>query len=356
MIGNEMGRSADPHYPTIDPKFVRAEIVDELNRGTFGGERFIIAEADTSIRPGWFYHKEQDCFVKTPRQLVDLWFNSVGNSAIMLLNFPPDRRGLVHETDVKNAIDAHNIISRALSVNFAQNATVTADSVRVGFAPDSMVNDKYDAVYSASDDNITPVIEVNLGEKRTFDTVVIGEYIELGVRVRGFKIESCQDGEWHLLADKKSIGYKKAVFVGKTTTDRLRITIYDAAAAPVIREFGLYDFGGAGYEDDVSRTTPGESVDIASNPGAKVICIDDGVVVQFGGIFPFNTVKFNGDGISSYELLIFNGSSFQPAAKGESTGGEVVISLDETVEMSYQIKLKTDKKVDESINIRVYEM
>ena len=355
-IGNEAGIAGDPHYPTINPEFVRTEITAEMNKGTFGGERFIVAETDTSIRPGWFYHKEQDYFVKSPKQLVDLWFNSVGSSANMLLNFPPDRRGLVHELDSKNAIEANNIVNKALSVDFAANAKVKADSVRDGFPADSIVNGNYDAVYVADDSNITPVIDIELDGEKTFDTFVIGEYVELGVRINGYRVEAFVGGEWKLLADKKSIGYKKAVKFEKTTTDKLKITIYSAAAAPVLREFALYDFEAAGYKAEDERKAPGESFDISKNPSASVSYEDEGVTVMIGGLFPFNTIKFNGAGFSKYELRIFNGAQFYTAEEGTTEGKEVTITLKETERKAYQFKLLTDKKPDESINIRVYEM
>lgn len=355
-IGNEAGIAGDPHYPTINPEFVRTEITAEMNTGTFGGERFIVAETDTSIRPGWFYHKEQDYFVKSPKQLVDLWFNSIGSSANMLLNFPPDRRGLVHELDSKNAIEANNIVNRALAVDFAQNAKVKADSVREGFPADSIVNGNYDAVYVADDSNITPVIDIELDGEKTFDTFVIGEYVELGVRVDGYRVEAMVDGKWVLLADKKSIGYKKAVKFARTTTDKLKITIYSAAAAPVLREFALYDFESAGYTEEDEREAPGESFDISKNPSASIMYEDEGVTVMIGGLFPFNTIKFNGAGFSKYELRIFNGAQFYTAEQGVTEGKEVTITLKETERKAYQFKLLTDKKVDESIDIRVYEM
>lgn len=355
-VGNEAGYAGDPHYPTINFEPVFKEITSEMNSGTFGGERFIIAEVDTSIRPGWFYHKDQDHYVKSPKELVDLWFKSVGSSAIMLLNFPPDRRGLVHETDSKNAIEAHNIVSKALAVDYAQNATVTADSVKKDFPADNIVNSNYDAVYVSDDSNITPVIDIKLDGEKTFDTFVIGEYVELGVRINGYKVEAFADGEWKLLADKKSIGYKKAVYFGKTTTDHVRITIYSAAAAPVLREFSLYSFDDAGYLSATERKPIAESFDIMTNLSAETTYEEDSVTAMLGGLFPFNTIKFNGAGFSEYELLIFNGSQYYSVTKGKTEGGEITISLNETVKTSYQFKIKTDKKPDDSINIRVYEM
>ena len=355
-IGNEAGYAGDPHYPTINYEAVYKEITGEMNSGTFGGERFIVAEVDTSIRPGWFYHKDQDDSVKSVKELVDLWFKSVGSSAIMLLNIPPDRRGLVHENDAKNAISAHHIISKALSVDYALNATVTADSVRDGFPADSIVNGNYNAVYAADDSNINPVIDIRLDGEKTFDTFVIGEYVELGVRINGYKVEALVNGEWKLLADKKSIGFKKAVYFGKTTTDRIRITIYSAVAAPVLREFSLHSFDDAGYSTAPGRLPRSSKFDIASNLSAEITYEEDSVTAMLGGLFPFNTIKFDGAGFSEYEFYIFNGTQYYLAKKGKTEGKEVTISLPETITTSYQIKVKTDKKPDESMNLRVYEI
>ena len=94
-IGNESGSSSQACWATINPDALRTENVKDLNSGHFGGERFIPAEADTSVRPGWFYHEEQDNMVKSPSELFKYWFNSVGTNAGMLLNIPPDKNGLL---------------------------------------------------------------------------------------------------------------------------------------------------------------------------------------------------------------------------------------------------------------------
>ncbi len=351
-IGNEGGVSSDPHYPTVNFETLSKEIRNELNSGVFGGERFVIAEADTSIRPGWFYHKEQDEFVKTPKELVDLWFNSVGNSAVMLLNFPPDRRGLVHEIDAKNAIEANNIINKALSVNYALNAEVTADSVKEGHPADNIINGNYNAVYAAEKN--TSVINIKLDGKKTFDTFIIGEYIELGIRINGFKVEVKENDNWKLVSDKKSVGFKKAVYIGEHITDEIRVTVYSAADVPVIREFGLYNFKDSGYDVNEQPKESFKNIDLAKNPSARAIYEKDGATVMLGGLFPFNTIVFNGKGISSYKLLIFNGSQFYVAKEGVVSSDEVVITLDETIKTSYQFKILTEKEATEEINIRVY--
>ena len=96
-VGNESGYAGNPCWATIDQSSLEIENTVELNSGKAGGNRFIPAEVDVSIRPGWFYHENQDGAVRSAENLVKYWFESSGRNAGILLNFPPDRRGLIHE-------------------------------------------------------------------------------------------------------------------------------------------------------------------------------------------------------------------------------------------------------------------
>ena len=351
-IGNEAGRGVDPHYLTVNPE-------DEENyfRGHLGGERFIISEVDTSVRPGWFYHKAYDKQVKDTDKLIDLWFNSIGVSSTMLLNFPPDKRGLVFETDAKNAIDAHKIIEKVLSKNFAQNASVKANSVRDGFPAENIINGNYDDVYVPEEGVLNPVIEITLEKEEIFDTLLLGEYIELGVRVGGFTAEAFIDGKWTLLADKKSIGYKKAIYFSPVTSDRIRITITEAMAEPVLREFGLYNLTCEGYIQNKPRKILGEEWDLVHDrPNTRVKNDADGITVELNGICPFNRLRFNGTGIDKYELQVFDGEKYVPYLSGENPSEEETIDLKETITHAYQFRFITGKSDNENLNLRVYEM
>jgi alpha-L-fucosidase len=84
------------------------------------------SETDVSIRPGWFYHKEEDDRVKTPEKLFDIYFSSVGRNGVLLLNIPPDKRGLIHENDVKNLKEWKKLIDLTFSINLASGAKVTS--------------------------------------------------------------------------------------------------------------------------------------------------------------------------------------------------------------------------------------
>lgn len=357
-VGNESGYAGNVHYSTIDASSLEVEIVQELNTGKFGGERFIPAEVDVSIRPGWFYHQDQDDEVKSVEKLVKIWFDSIGRGCMMLLNFPPDRRGLVHETDAKNAVEAHNFIQKTFSVNLAAMGKANADSVRaLECEADMMLNDEYECFYAASDDNITPVIEINLPEAVEFDCYSIGEYVELGQRICGYKVEAFVGGEWKLLADKKSMGYKNVEYFEAVTSDKVRISIYDAGAAPVIREFGLYKLPYDIFNSELKeKKTLKEAKDLTKGPSSKIIYENDGAIVEFGGIYPFNTIKFNGNMIWKYEVFAFDGSKFYSIHKGSKPAEVEVVHLPETIDSSYKIKIVTGRTGDESLDIGVFEI
>lgn len=357
-VGNESGYAGDPHYPTIDPDALVTETTSMLNSGKFGGSRFIPAEVDVSIRPGWFYHKDQDESVKSVKKLVDLWFDSVGKGAMMLLNFPPDRRGLICEADANNAAEANRIIKDTFAFNLAAGGKAVSDSVRdISCEADFMLNDCYENFYAASDDNITPTIEIALPKKTAFDTFVIGEMIELGIRVKGYRIEAYVDGVWQTLADKKSMGFKWAEHFDCVETDRVRIVIYDAACAPVIREFGLYKLPDGFYDaEKAEKEKMKKAFNLAEGASAKIIEEEDGVLAEFGGIYPFNTVCFNGAGIWSYKIYAFDGSNYYLIYEGEKPAANEVVHLDKTIDSSYKLKLETGKKDNQNINLKIYEL
>ena len=106
-VGNEKGIAGDPCWATFDPKGTHGgpgmpgdTKSDEAATGHRYGSRWMPAECDVSIRPGWFWHERENSLVKTPDELLDLYFKSVGRGAHLLLNVPPDRRGLLHENDL----------------------------------------------------------------------------------------------------------------------------------------------------------------------------------------------------------------------------------------------------------------
>lgn len=102
-VGNEKGVAGTTHFGSLEIENLTGYPAAKLNRGHQNGNMYIYSESDVSIRPGWFYHESQDAFVKSPAVLDNIWFTTVGRNSNLLLNFPPDKRGLIHNTDAEYA-------------------------------------------------------------------------------------------------------------------------------------------------------------------------------------------------------------------------------------------------------------
>ncbi|MBR7140707.1 MAG: alpha-L-fucosidase, partial [Clostridia bacterium] len=123
--GNESGYVSEPHYASIELGTIVDEVRSVLNTGQMGASSYVPSEVDVSIRPGWFYHPDQDTKVKTVSRINKIWFDSVGRNSMMLLSFPPDTRGLVCDRDAENAIASGKCIEKMLSHNYADGADIS---------------------------------------------------------------------------------------------------------------------------------------------------------------------------------------------------------------------------------------
>lgn len=353
-VGNESGYAGDPCYETVDPVVLEIEDRAKLNSGTLGGSKFIPPEVDVSIRPGWFYHPEQEDEVKSVEALVRLWYQSVGRGGMMLLNFPPNREGVLPQQDTENALRAHEIVSRMLSVNLAADATAVCQQERSPqYQAQNLLTEGEDLFFAAKDEEKCVTIQIKLPREKRFNTFVIGEYIPLGVRVSGYRISAKVNGEWALLKDKKSMGYLWAEYFDEISSDEVKIELYSFLAPPVIRCFGLYHLEIDPYGE---RKTGGNARDLAKGKSAHVIYEKEGAVVEFGGIYPFNTVMFNGKGIWNYRLEAFDGSNYYEVCRGVRPEERHVIRLPKRIEGSYQIRLVTGIPGNETLDVSVFDL
>jgi alpha-L-fucosidase len=244
--GNERGFVGETNWNTINTDTLYAGkggITGLLNTGTEGGDKWIPAEVDVSIRPGWFYHAHEDDKVKTPEALFDIYLSSVGRGSNLLLNIPPDRRGRVHENDVQALSGWKELLDEAFSNNLALNMKANADQVR-GKHPTyaaGNVTDGDKETYWATDDNVTTAsVTIDLNEKKKIKYIFVQEYIKLGQRVRTFDVEVEQDGEWEKVATSTTIGYKKILRLDPIETSKVRISITGSRACPLISNVEIY--------------------------------------------------------------------------------------------------------------------
>lgn len=296
-IGNERGIAGQTCWSTLDTAgFVPGGDLnrDTLNIGNVHGQAWVPGEADVSIRPGWFYRESEDDKVKTLDQLLEIYYGSVGRNSLLLLNVPPDKRGLIHSADSLRLMEFKAAIDSIFSDDLSEGAHAEASCTRGGsrkFAADMMIDGNYDT-YWATDDGIdTATVTVRLPEARTFNRIMLQEYIQLGQRVSAFSIEARDSsGRWEKIADGTTIGYKRILLTGKTTSDAVRIRIEKSCACPVLNNFGLYldevMYGGATSQDKSSSSAgDGHKAHIISMDASEPYIMDLGKEETARGIF-----------------------------------------------------------------------
>ncbi len=245
-VGNERGVAGETNWNTItiDTLYAGKPGIEHLlNTGSEDGKSWVPAEVDVSIRPGWFYHEKEDSLVKRPEKLFDIYLTSVGRGSTLLLNVPPDRRGLFHENDVAALKGFSELLKKEFARNLAANAKAIADKTR-GNAPDyaaSNLTDGNKESYWATDDRILNAkVEIDLGKEETVKYVLLQEYIKLGQRIKSFKVEVWKGDQWEKVAEGTTIGYKRILKIEPVQTSKLRISITGSKACPVISNVEVY--------------------------------------------------------------------------------------------------------------------
>ncbi|MBS0590810.1 MAG: alpha-L-fucosidase, partial [Proteobacteria bacterium] len=226
--GNEKGMAGDPNWAMIDPAAVPYPGADSpavtraLLHGDAHGSVWRPAEADVSIRPGWFHHAAEDDKVKSVEQLNDIWFNSVGHNAKLLLNVPPTRAGLFHANDV----------ARLREWRKSRDAL---------FAHDLAAGKK--VVWKKTGER-SAVAEIDPGAAQPIGIVRLAEDIAQGQRVAKYVLHGAGDGDWKELAQGSTIGACKLDRIAPTTLRKLRVTVLDAIAPPSPLRVAVYPAGG----------------------------------------------------------------------------------------------------------------
>jgi alpha-L-fucosidase len=202
------------------------------------------AECDVSIRPGWFWHEAENSKVKTPRQLRELYYASVGRGGSLLLNVPPDRRGLIHEADAASLREFGSLRRETFRSNLAAQARVAASNVR-GHRPEWGGRNLVDGdrhSYWSTDDGITNAdVVFEFSRPVRFNLVRLREYIALGQRIDAFAVDLWRDGDWQIFGIGTSIGLGRILrSTDFVTTTRIRLRIIQAAASPAISECGVF--------------------------------------------------------------------------------------------------------------------
>lgn len=245
-VGNEDGYAGETCWSTLDIAGFQpgagAPPRDTLNCGNVHGEAWVPAEADVSIRPGWFYKDSENDRIKTLEELLGIYYASVGRNAVLLLNVPPDRTGRIYRADSLRLMEFRKALDTIFGKNLADDAVAESSSVRGRqFRAGNILDGDYDSYWSTPDGVTSASVTVQLDGPKTFNRIMLQEYIPLGQRVAGFDVEIRKaDGSWEQVASASTIGYKRILHTGKVTTSEVRINIRKAFACPVLNGFGLY--------------------------------------------------------------------------------------------------------------------
>lgn len=219
--GNEKGEAGDPNWSTVNPRTVTFPgasgpgVSRALLHGDPDGTVWRPAEADVSIRPGWFYHPAEDSRVRTSDQLFDLYLSSVGRNSKLLLNVPPARDGLLSEADIASLNGFHRLRTSRFGADLAAGA-------RVRWQPDGRA------------------AEIDLGHRVTIALARLGEDITRGQVVAGYSLFGSDEGLWRLLARGTTLGYARIARFEPAAVQRVRVVIDEAIAPPRTLAIRLY--------------------------------------------------------------------------------------------------------------------
>lgn len=330
-VGNERGFAGATNWAFLRKGEVYPGYPNypELQYGHADGNQWVPAECDVSIRPGWFYHPEEDDKVKTPEQLLDLYYRSVGHNGTFLLNFPVDRNGLIHPIDSANAVRFRQLLQQELKTNLVAGMKAKVSNERGGsYVAAAMTDDDYDTYWATEDGVTTGDIEFAFAREQRMNRLLLQEYIPLGQRVKAFTVEYKADGQWlpvRLNEETTTIGYKRLLRFETVVSDGLRIRITDARGPLCINQVGVYDAGAdadrlfvavqaklESYPFTLAGVAEGQAA-AATDRNDKTTCFVEGdrLVIDLGNVRTVSSFHFLPDQsepskglIANYELSV----------------------------------------------------
>ena len=326
-VGNEKGIAGEPCFATIDASSLVYEYTNELNSGKPNGNRFIPAEADVSIRPGWFYHESQDNLVRTPENLMELYYASVGRGCGLLLNIPPNKKGQLAKNDVKSILGFNALLDKYFEKNLLEGATAQA-STQINGAP-SILDGGFFAPLAS--DNAR-ALTVKLPKKTEINTIMIGEVIELGQKITKIRVSAVVNGEKTELFSAQSVGYKLIKSFDSVTTDEITVEILEALDTPVLDKIGAYLVS----ESKGSEKKRAKISAVTKKIGEKTL------EIELGGIFTFDTIYADWFTEQKYKLYLFNGTDYD-LVKENLASGYFLVKLDKPSDGAYRLKFEFEK-------------
>lgn len=271
-IGNENGLANEETWSKSninrDLDTIDSNTQGEYTIGYENGNQWTVPECDGRITSGWFWGENK----KTPKTLSDLsnmYFNSVGHNATMLLNIPPNKEGTLDQDIIDRVDEFGDNIKETFSNNMAAstnaNVSAAADEVRgndIAYKPGNVLDGSNDTYWTVNDGTKTGSITIDLGSLKTFDVVSLQEAIQYGQRIKSFKVEYLdKDGTWQTMQEGTTIGAKRLVRTKAVRGSKVRVTLTTSQAPPMLTNVGVYK-ASSGFELAATMPEGLENIDI----------------------------------------------------------------------------------------------
>jgi alpha-L-fucosidase len=242
-VGNESGIGSPTNWSLLnkDEMYPGGNFASILGAGHENGKYWVPAEVDVSIRPGWFWHESQDSLVRSPENLLELYYSSVGRNSSLLLNVPPDKRGLLNENDVESLLAFKELREKEFALELAEGKEISATVSRgKGYEPSNVNDGDTETYWSTDDDQTTAELLIDLGEEMEVNRILIQEYIQLGQRVQEFKVDAYSGGKWVPVTEGTTIGNKVIRKFSVISASKIKVKIARSKACPVISNIELF--------------------------------------------------------------------------------------------------------------------
>ncbi|MBT6004146.1 MAG: alpha-L-fucosidase [Prolixibacteraceae bacterium] len=221
-VGNEEGWAMETNWAPIrkDEFYPGSPNYKDLRTGHENGTHWVPAEVDVSIRPGWYYHPSEDHKVKTLPHLLDIYYNSIGRNASLLINFPVDTRGLIHENDVEQIMKLANAVKADFADNLVLGKNTSSTNIRGKsgkYKAENTIDGNPDTFWSTEDSVLSASLIIDFEVPTEMNRFLVQEDIRLGQRVKKFNLEAFIENEWQKIANETTIGRKRILRFPMTT-------------------------------------------------------------------------------------------------------------------------------------------
>jgi alpha-L-fucosidase len=293
-VGNEHGYAYETTWSNLMRDSIYGgmpEYSEKYASGQENGTHWVPAEADVSIRPGWYYHPYEDHKVKSLPELLDIYYKSIGRNSSLLLNFPIDKTGQIHENDVNQLMKLVGKVREDFSHKIPLESSNLSASSTNGreYSVENLLSSEMESSWNLAPGEESAAVTITFDEPQTFNRFLVQENISLGQRVKSFELEIQNDNnEWESIARETTIGYKRILRLPDTKAKSVKFTIHDSKDSPVISHLAFYNAPKLLLPPVVSRNKNGTVSLKVSDQGLQMYYTLDGSDPKASGMLYVN--------------------------------------------------------------------